>query len=658
MQRRCFKEVERILTTHNEEQEKATFPVYVDLIDLFDYDPEMAYNIFVKLTEPWAFIKELNEAFDHSQLANMSMFPNARIKPKLHFNLKSLPLSGEFTRFSVPRSPDIGSWISFVGTVIRIGSVQTKERSRIYKCVVCNTQIKSLPDEWQFGFIDKPIACIGVDEDNVRCRSNKFKFSSSLDPNELDNVQEIKVQEFTERILMGRVPKSICVILRDELVDGCLAGDKVIVCGYLIARWKPIKSNQLMNNELCIVASSLSPFQQKVNFPTSSNDNNPVVEYWQDFNNFHSLEGRNLLVQAFCPEIYGFEIVKLCLLLALLSGSDNGSGRKNIHFLLIGDSGTAKSHLIYSLSKILPRSIFTTGSGTTGAGLTAAAVKDSNGTMGGEWTIEPGALPLADGAICCIDEFMAIKPADKMAIHEAMEQQTISVAKAGIICKINTRCSIIAACNGSKINADEKISSSVALSSPLLSRFDLILALTGKNSSDSDDWEERLSNYVLEAKIKGNETAPILDLKKYLITARKLAPKITQACQKVLLRYYEIQRGSESRESARTTARLLESLIRLTEAHAKLMGRANWAELEDAAWAVWIMDVSLPSQVIFSTAKFSLLNHPLPNAQNLLAEVASNLKLSESILKDLESEEIAGNLIPEEIDFKSSQMAC
>jgi DNA helicase MCM9 len=659
VQRNCFREIERILTIVNEETERPLLPVPIDLLCLFDHDPEMALNLLVKPKEPWILTKELSEAFDRAQLANISLFPDAKLKSKLEFNLKSLPLAEDFTRYCAPKSSDIGSWISFIGTVIRIGSVQTKERSRTYECALCKVQTKSAMDEWQYGLMDKPIICNSVDEDDVRCHSNKFKLVSNIDPNDLDNVQEIKVQELTEKLNLGKVPKSVCVILKNELIDKCMAGDKIIVCGCLIARWRPIKANQMMSSELCIVASSVLPVYQRINSLISSNDeDNPVKEFWKNFGTIPSIEGRNVLVNSFCPEIYDLEIVKLCLILTLLSGSDGDSGRKNIHILLVGDSGTSKSHLIYALSKILPRSIFTTGSGTTGAGLTVAAVKDPNGSMGGEWTIEPGALPLADGGICCIDEFMAIKSSDKMAIHEAMEQQTISVAKAGIVCKVNTRCSIIAACNGNQINEDEKISSSVALSSPLLSRFDLILALTNKNSFGSDDWDERLSNSILETKIKGSESSFNFDLKKYLGIAKKLLPKITQASQKVLLKYYEIQRGNEFRESARTTARLLESLIRITEAHAKLMGRSNWAQLEDAVWAVWLIDISLPSQVIFSTAKFNLLNHSLPNSESLLKEVAGRLKLSILVLNELENEEISGNQIPAEIDFKSSQMVC
>ena len=274
--------------------------------------------------------------------------------------------------------------------------------------------------------------------------------------------------------------------------------------------------------------------------------------------------------------------------------------RDQSHMLLVGDPGTGKSQFLRFAAALCPRSVMTTGTGTTSAGLTCAAVRDGKQ---GEFTLEAGALVLADKGVCCIDEFGCIRDAERTTIHEAMEQQTLSVAKAGIVCKLNCRATVIAVTNakGGLYDHSKNMMQNTGIDPPLMSRFDLIFRLIDDSDSIRD---ENIATFLLNNAIEGfgyeatNTTShsvekvwPMDKLRAYIATVKsRLYPAVSHEAAELLERHYQACRANPT-PTITVTVRFLESLIRLSQAHARLMYR-NTVTLQDTAAAILLMESS------------------------------------------------------------------
>jgi replicative DNA helicase Mcm len=542
--------------------------LFVSYPDLEKFDPDMADAL---IRSPDLIIKAAEEAI--SQL-NLSVPAGKTFEPHVRFS--DYPCEEALIEHVC--SKNINELVAFKCVVTKRAEVMHRVKVAMYKCTLCDAEIKL--------FVCKNFT------PPKRCEScKKFALHQVDDESTFTDIQRAEVQELLERIRGGAPAAHIELLLEDDQVNKIAPGDNIEVIGILRLK-PPLKMRQKQDMiysryvEINTVKSLKRDFEE---IEITKEDERRLRELSRD------PAINDIITKSIAPSIYGHNEVKKALALQLFGGTRGKTMkggapiRDDIHVLLIGDPGIAKSRFLQSVSEIAPKSIYVSGKSVSGAGLTVTAEKDELGEGG--WTLKAGALVLASGGTVQVDEFDKMDEEDRAAMHEAMETQTISVAKAGIVAKFRTKTAILAAANPKygRFDQTKNLADQFEVPPTLLSRFDLIFPIVDVLDEEKD---AKLAEHILSTHM-GKDTGPddvLFDkdlLRKYIAYARrKVFPKLMPpASAKIKEFYVELRRKSKDAGSVAITPRYLEGLVRLAEANAKIR-LCETVDEEDAEMAI------------------------------------------------------------------------
>lgn len=536
---------------------------------LLEHDMDLAKHL---LESPEDFLEAAN-----ATLEGITKIPDTRLRV---MNVdKTVTIRGI-------RAEQVGKFIQVDGVMTRTSDVKPEVRQAVFKCRYCGEETTVPQTDEVFR---QPLAC-----ENPNC-GKKGSFKLVVESSEFRDWQSLRIQERPEELRGGRIPRHLDAIVHDDFVDRAVPGNRVSMTGTLrVFQEGWTRKQRKTTFRKILFVNHIEVLRKDVEeAELSPEDEQKIKELAED------KWIQNRIISSISPSIYGYEPIKEAIALQLFGCPavelpDGTRIRGDTHVLLTGDPGTAKSQLLKWAVQVAPRGIYTSGKKATGAGLTAAAVRDE---IGGGWALEAGVLAIADGGLASIDEFDKMSPEDSGAILESMEQQTVSVAKAGIIATLNTRTSILAAANPEFGRFDKNILlvEQINLPAVILSRFDLIFIIRDEAIEEVD---RNIARHMLELHHEPEKVVkPPLDidtLRKIVIYARKyINPEFkSKEPMKVLEDFFVQFRKVAEHGYIPITPRQLEGLVRLTKANAR-MRLSDTATVEDANRAIKLIKFSL-----------------------------------------------------------------
>ncbi|VDM38456.1 unnamed protein product [Toxocara canis] len=573
----------------------------------------------------------------------LSMYPYyTRVTQEIKVRIRGLPVEEDIRML---RQLHLGMLIRTSGVVTITTGILPQLSIVKYDCAACGYMLGPFVQRYDEEL--KPSTC-------PSCQG-RGPFDLNMENTVYHNYQRITIQESPNTVAAGRLPRSKDVILLGDLCDTCKPGDEIEVTGIYSNTYDGVmNSKQGFPVFSTVIHANHISKKDKI---ASDNLTDEDIEAIRNLSKDTAIADR--IVASIAPSIYGHQDVKRAIALALFRGESKNPGEKHqirgdINVLLCGDPGTAKSQFLRYAAHIAPRAVLTTGQGASAVGLTAYVQRHP---VTHEWTLEAGAMVLADKGVCLIDEFDKMNDQDRTSIHEAMEQQSISISKAGIVTSLQARCTVIAAANpiSGRYDTSRTFAENVDLTEPILSRFDILCVV--RDTVDPVE-DERLAMFVVDSHRKHHpeaeqtqsvdsqqleedrdtalELIPQPLLRKYLMYAREnVHPKLEQMPQdKISKVFAEMRKESLATGSVAITVRQVESIIRLSEAHAKMHLRSYVSE-EDVSVAIRAMLESF-----ISTQKASITRQMTRVFSKYLNVNRDNNELLLFVLKQLVKEQI------------------
>jgi len=641
---------------HNVFREKIRYMVeanhqslVVDYNLLYQSEEVLAYFLVEAPLEMLAIFDEAAKDYVYS------LYPHYhKIAKEIHVRISDLPLIEELRSL---RQLHLNQLVRTNGVVTSSTSVLPQLNMIKYNCLKCSFVLGPFYQTLEKEV--KPQTC-------PECQSSG-PFEINMEQTIYSNYQRVTIQESPGKVPAGRLPRSKDAILVGDLCDCCKPGDEIDITGIYYNNYDGSLNTQNGFPVFATVlqANYITKKEDKLSFQTLTDDDvKAIVELSKD----EKIATR--IFASIAPSIYGHEDIKRGIALSLFGGEAKNPGGKHklrgdINVLMCGDPGTAKSQFLKYVEKTAHRAVYTTGQGASAVGLTAYVQKSP---ITREWTLEAGALVLADRGVCIIDEFDKMNDQDRTSIHEAMEQQSISISKAGIITTLQARCAIMAAANplGGRYNSTLTFSENVDLSEPILSRFDILCVVRDVVDSVQD---EMLARFVTESHIRNHPSNSPSDelsssnsmdsssstsaavipntfgvdiipqdlLKKYIVYSKeKVHPRLNYMDQdKISHMYAELRRESMVTGSIPITVRHIESIIRISEAHARMHLR-EYVNESDVNMAIRVVIESF-----IDTQKFSVTKTMRKNFAKYLTYRRDHNELLLFLLKQLVNDQLS-----------------